>query len=80
MATTDASARLVTKEKTAIKVTVILLLIGIWVMFALMLVGRSCFEHNYMLLFLIVFLGIVVLENTNKRWFYDVGVKTLRAC
>ena len=55
MATTDASASLVTKEKTAIKVTVILLLIGVWVMFALMLVGRSCFEHNYIILFLMLF-------------------------
>ena len=58
LATTDASASLVTKEKTAIKVTNILFLIGIWVMFALVLVGRGCFEHNYIILFLMLFPGM----------------------
>ena len=39
MATTDAPASLVTKERFVNKVTVIPLLIGIWVMLAFMLVG-----------------------------------------
>lgn len=83
MATTDAPASLVTKERIAIKVIFIRLLIGFWVMFALMLVGwRKLFltQLHHIIPYAFSDNDLVVLENTNKIWFYDVGVKTLLAC